>query len=108
MLLLSYVLAINYPTAKFYFSDLENETYDTLVWEDVNISKPTREHVESLYNNELPAYVLRGIQAKRYQEYPPLTDLADAMYWASKGDNTKLDTYYAACEAVKTKYPKSE
>lgn len=43
----------------------------------------------------------------RIPEYPPLTDLADAMYWASKGDNTKLDNYYAACEAVKLKYPKS-
>ena len=44
---------------------------------------------------------------KRQWEYPPLADLADAMYWASKGDNTKLDNYYAACEAVKLKYPKS-
>ncbi len=44
---------------------------------------------------------------KRAFEYPPLADLADAMYWASKGDNTKLDNYYAACEAVKLKYPKS-
>jgi hypothetical protein len=43
----------------------------------------------------------------RKMEYPPLTDLADAMYWASQGDNTKLDNYYAACEAVKLKYPKS-
>lgn len=43
----------------------------------------------------------------RKGEYPPLVDFADAMYWASKGDNTKLDNYYAACEAVKQKYPKS-
>lgn len=43
----------------------------------------------------------------RKGEYPPLADLADAMYWASQGDNTKLDNYYAACEAVKLKYPKS-
>jgi hypothetical protein len=108
MLLLSYVLAINYPTAKFHFSDLENETYDTLVWEDTSISKPTKEQVQTLYNNELPAYALREVQAKRYYEYPSLTDFADAMYWASKGDNTKLDNYYAACEAIKDKYPKGE
>ena len=44
---------------------------------------------------------------KRAFEYPPLADFADAMYWASQGDNTKLDNYYAACEAVKLKYPKS-
>ena len=47
-------------------------------------------------------------QRDRQPEYPSLADLADALYWSSKGDNTKLDEYYAACEAVKTKYPKPE
>ena len=46
-------------------------------------------------------------RSQRAPEYPPLSDLADAMYWAAQGDNTKLDNYYAACEAVKLKYPKS-
>jgi hypothetical protein len=43
---------------------------------------------------------------KRQSEYPPLTDLADALYHQSKGDETKLTAYLAKCEAVKTKYPK--
>ena len=38
--------------------------------------------------------------------YPTLTDFADAMYWNSKGDSTKLNEYYAACEKVKTDNPK--
>ena len=38
--------------------------------------------------------------------YPPLEDFADAMYWNSKGDSTKLQAYYAACEKVKTDNPK--
>jgi len=38
--------------------------------------------------------------------YPPLKDFADAMYWNSKGDSTKLEAYYAACEKVKTDNPK--
>ena len=42
----------------------------------------------------------------RAKEYPPLTDLADALYHQSKGDETKLTAYLAKCEAVKTKYPK--
>ena len=47
----------------------------------------------------------------KYQEtrqplYPPLEDFADAMYWNSKGDSTKLEAYYAACEKVKTDNPK--
>ena len=44
--------------------------------------------------------------AKRQAEYPPLTDLADALYHQSKGDETKLTAYLTNCEEVKTKYPK--
>ncbi len=42
----------------------------------------------------------------RQSLYPPLADFADAMYWNSKGDSTKLEAYYAACEKVKTDNPK--
>ncbi len=45
-------------------------------------------------------------KSKRQAEYPPLTDLADALYHQSKGDETKLTAYLAKCEAVKQKYPK--
>ena len=38
--------------------------------------------------------------------YPSLGDFADAMYWNSKGDSSKLEAYYAACEKVKTDNPK--
>ena len=38
--------------------------------------------------------------------YPPLGEFADAMYWNSKGDSSKLTAYYAACEKVKTDNPK--
>ena len=44
--------------------------------------------------------------SKRAPEYPPLTDLADALYHQSKSDETKLTAYLAKCEAVKQKYPK--
>ena len=47
-------------------------------------------------------------QRKRQPEYPSLATLADALYWSNQGDNTKLDEYYAACAAVKAKYPKPE
>jgi streptomycin 6-kinase len=45
-------------------------------------------------------------QRNRQPEYPSLATLADALYWSNQGDNTKLDEYYAACAAVKAKYPK--
>jgi hypothetical protein len=42
----------------------------------------------------------------REREYPPLADLADALYWQQQGDETKMTAYFAAIAAVKTKYPK--
>jgi hypothetical protein len=84
------------------------ETYSDIVWMDSDIQIPTEE--------ELLAEVARQqaeIDAVQYIEdrkktYPSVGDFADAMYWASKGDPSKLDEYYAACEAVKLQYPKPE
>ena len=45
-------------------------------------------------------------QSTRQPLYPSLGDFADAMYWNSKGDSTKLEAYYAACEKGKTDNPK--
>ena len=45
-------------------------------------------------------------QTDRQPLYPSLGDFADAMYWNSKGDSSKLTAYYAACEKVKTDNPK--
>jgi hypothetical protein len=42
----------------------------------------------------------------RIKEYPPLTQLADALYWQQQGDNSKMQQYLAAVQAVKDKYPK--
>lgn len=42
----------------------------------------------------------------RERAYPPLAMLADAIYWQSKGDNSKMDTYLAQCAAVKAQFPK--
>ena len=51
------------------------------------------------YNNKL-------YQRQRQPEYPPLQDLADALYWQNKGDSSKMQAYLIACDAVKQKYPK--
>ena len=45
-------------------------------------------------------------QSIRQPLYPSLGDFADAMYWNSKGDSSKLTAYYTACEKVKTDNPK--
>jgi hypothetical protein len=51
-------------------------------------------------------YQLKEYQRQRQSEYPPLADLADAMYWQAQGDDSKMTAYLAAVQAVKDKYPK--
>ena len=43
--------------------------------------------------------------AKRRDEYPPYSDYLDGVV---KGNQAQIDAYIAACQAVKTKYPKPE
>jgi len=81
--------------------------YSSLVWADEIQTKPTKAELEAEVIRLQAEYEAKDYARQRAPEYPSLADLADAMYWASKGDNTKLDNYYAACEAVKLKYPKS-
>ena len=42
----------------------------------------------------------------RRDAYPPLSDLADALYWQEQGDPTKLQKYHEKVAAVKARYPK--
>ena len=40
---------------------------------------------------------------QRAREYPPIADYLDGVV---KGDQSQIDAYIAACQAVKAKYPK--
>lgn len=102
-LLLDAALSSLYPNNNW---ELHGEEYSGLVWKD-NVPKPTEEELLSELDRLQAEYDGKQYQRDRAPEYPSLAEFADAMYWASKGDNTKLDNYYAACEAVKLKYPKS-
>lgn len=85
-----------------HFSITENE----LKWDDGSIDTPTEDEIQNEIIRLQNEYEYNSYQRQRQPEYPPITDYLDACYWASKGDTTKLDEYYAKCEAVKTKYPK--
>jgi len=65
-------------------------------------------------NNNVVVYDTEAVQAyvdahayiaKRQAEYPQITDYIDGVV---KGDQEQIDDYIAACQAVKTKYPKPE
>ena len=89
--------------------NLQGDDYNSIEWnEDNTLDKPTEQEIIDK-RAELAAEwdsLHKEVGIERRGEYPPLEDFADAMYWNSKGDDSKLIEYYAACEAVKTKYPK--
>lgn len=70
-----------------------------------------KDYPEDLYCLVLDEYHTPAPRQYTYQEmrkaeYPSLADFADAMYWDSRGDSSKLLTYLAQCEQVKVKFPK--
>ena len=54
---------------------------------------------------EIQAHNSTKYQRDRQNEYPPITDYLDGIV---KGDQAQVDAYIAACQAVKSKYPKPE
>ena len=77
-----------------------------LHWFDTESERPTDEEIAAAAVECENDFKRNTYQRDRQQEYPDLAVLADALYWSNQGDNTKLDEYYAACSAVKAKYPK--
>ena len=50
-------------------------------------------------------WLLSECHRKRREEYPPLSELGDALYWKENGDPSKYDLYIKKCDEVKKKYP---
>ena len=93
------------PGAEF---SIRDNDYTTIDWWDEVYQQPTEEEVEAEIARLQFEYESAEYQRLREPEYPDLKELADALYWSSKGDNTKMDAYVAKCDAVKSKYPKPE
>ena len=83
------------------------KTHPTVVTIRGDVAYDANENIVTYNEATVQAYIdAHAYIAKRQPEYPPLTDLADALYHQSKGDETKMTAYLAKCEAVKQKYPK--
>lgn len=80
--------------------------YAGLNWLDTEQTKPTVEEINAEIERLKAVELANYYQQRRVEEYPPLSEFADAMYWQSQGDDSKMSAYLAACDAVKTKYPK--
>ena len=93
------------PTAQW---SMVNDDYSTIIWHVEPNVIPTQAEVDAAAAEIQAELDATQYQRNRQPEYPSLATLADALYWSNQGDNTKLDEYYAACAAVKAKYPKPE
>ena len=69
----------------------------------VSLDQSKIDSARATLNAEAAAIAYKSV---RQPLYPSLGEFADAMYWNSKGDSTKLEAYYAACEKVKADNPK--
>ena len=79
-----------------------------LTWLDDTLPRPSDAEIQTEIIRLQDQYEATKYRRERQKNYPPITELADALYWASEGDESKLTAYYAACAAVKAKYPKPE
>lgn len=93
-------LDADYASIEWYSPEIEQPSQAACATEIARIiaEEPSREEYEAATE----------YQRLRRPEYPPLENLADAIYWNESGDPTKLAAYVAECEAVKAKYPKPQ
>ena len=74
-------------------------------WVNPVIAPVTDEQIDDEIARLQAEYEAKQYQRNRALEYPPITDYLDGIV---KGDQAQIDAYIAACQAVKTKYPKPE
>ena len=74
-------------------------------WVNPVIAPVTNEQIDDEIARLQAEYEAKQYQRNRALEYPPITDYLDGIV---KGDQAQIDAYIAACQAVKTKYPKPE
>jgi hypothetical protein len=83
--------------------ELENKTSLASGW---TWKMPERIAVDLRTDQEKLKQNIQYVSVTRAVSYPPLTDLADALYWQAKGVHLKMEAYLAAVDLVKQNNPK--
>lgn len=76
--------------------------YDTLIMKE-GFTKPSLEVWNKTIDDISTEYDNLSYMEKRANEYPPITEYLDGIV---KNDQSQIDAYISACQAVKLKYPK--
>jgi hypothetical protein len=90
-------LEAEYPNPVAVEDDYDTMIADASLVVEAGMPSARREKTRSEIESEL------SYATKRKAEYPPVTDYIDGVV---KGDQSQIDAYVAACQAVKAKYPK--
>jgi len=85
------------PTAQIALAD------DVITWVVEPEIKPTDAEIDAELARLRAEYNAKEYQRKRALEYPDFRDYLDGIV---KGNQSQIDSYIAACQAVKAKYPK--
>ena len=78
---------------------------DELEWLDTEQTQPTDAEIQAEMARLQAEYDSQQYARDRAAEYPSVNDYLDGIV---KGDQAQIDAYIAACQAVKSKYPKPE
>lgn len=87
------------PDALF---SLQGEDLDGIDWQDER-DRPTDAEILAEVDEVWSAWNAEEYKRLRKPEYPPIEDYIDGVV---KGDQAQIDAYIAACQAVKTRFPK--
>jgi hypothetical protein len=77
-----------------------------LNWFTPEVPVPTHEQINARMHELQAIRDSLEYQKLRALEYPPLTDLADALFWQANGDESKMTAYLQQVASVKNRYPK--
>jgi hypothetical protein len=72
-----------------------------------NANPPTAEQVYAERDRLKTEWEQKEYARERKYDYPELGELADALYWKEKGDNSKMQAYVAKIDSIKAQWPKS-
>src|SRR4249920_1737170 len=95
MSLIALSLVHNYPGCQFTVED----DYETLIWHDEEIEKPSKEELERICEEYLQYVETQEYKRLRGIEYPPLDTQLDIMY------NQGFDAWRKHIYSIKAKYP---
>ncbi len=84
---------------------VRGDDYSGIEWLSTDIQMPSEDQVTAERIRLQQVFDNAEYQRLRAPEYPPFADYLDGVV---KGDQAQIDAYIAACQAVKTKYPKPE